>query len=85
MAALLPKERQFYNQSVVGLDADAKTVTLASGRTIKYNKLLSTMSVSACRPVSRQRVSLFSDVMLRVCVNSRWITRWACSESQNLR
>ena len=28
-----------------GLDADAKVVTLASGRTIRYNKLLSTMSL----------------------------------------
>ena len=45
VAALLPKERQFYNQSVVGLDAEAKTITLASGRTIRYNKLLSTMPV----------------------------------------
>ena len=43
VAALLPKERQFYNQTVTGVDADGKTITLASGRTIKYNKLLSTM------------------------------------------
>jgi len=47
VAALLPKERQFYNQSVVALDADAKEVTLASGRKIKYNKLLSTMGLDS--------------------------------------
>ncbi len=48
VAALLPKERQFYNQTVVGVDAEAKTVTLASGRTIRYNKMLSTMGWTAC-------------------------------------
>ena len=42
---LLPAERQHYNQTVVGLDADAKVVTLASGATIRYNKLLSTMAL----------------------------------------
>ncbi len=42
---MLPAARQHYNQTVTALDADAKTVTLASGATIKYNKLLSTMAL----------------------------------------
>ena len=45
VAKLLPVERQHYGQqcTVTGLDAAAKTVTLAGGKTVQYNSLISTM------------------------------------------
>jgi protoporphyrinogen oxidase len=45
VAQMLPREHQFYNQYVVALDADAKVARLSSGRSVRYNKLLSTMSL----------------------------------------
>jgi len=45
VAKLLPEDRQTYgaDQAVVGIDADAKTVTLAGGKRIQYDALLSTL------------------------------------------
>ncbi|KAL6746416.1 hypothetical protein V8C86DRAFT_1820555 [Haematococcus lacustris] len=43
VAKLLPQEKQRYKQTVVGIDKDAKEVTLSSGAKIAYNSLLSTL------------------------------------------
>lgn len=43
VAKLLPQEKQRYNQTVVGLDKDAKVVTLSSGHNIHYDALVSTL------------------------------------------
>lgn len=43
VAALLPKDKQQYKTKVTALDLDAHTVTLDSGKKIKYQKLLSTI------------------------------------------
>ena len=56
VAKLLPEEKQSYgaNYGVVGIDADAKTVTLASGATIQYNSLISTLPLDImCRWLGR--------------------------------
>lgn len=45
MANTIPQSRQHYNKSVVKVDADAKTVHLKDGSSIKYNSLISTMAV----------------------------------------
>lgn len=45
MAKTVPESRQEYNKTVVKVDADAKTVHLKDGSSIKYNKLISTMAV----------------------------------------
>lgn len=39
VAKLLPTEKQEYNARVTGINAPEKTVTLADGRVIKYNKV----------------------------------------------
>ena len=39
VAKLLPNENQKYNAKVTNIDATAKTVTLADGSTIQYNKV----------------------------------------------
>jgi len=43
VAKLLPEEKQRYNTKVVSLDLEGQCVTLASGRKIRYQKLLSTI------------------------------------------
>jgi protoporphyrinogen oxidase len=43
VAALLPAARQAYGQRVTAIDAAGKTVTLASGETVGYEKLLTTL------------------------------------------
>lgn len=39
VAKLLPSEKQEYNARVTGINGPEKTVTLADGRVIKYNKV----------------------------------------------
>ena len=43
VAKLLPEDKQRYNTKVVGLDLAQHTVTLDSGKKIRYQKLLSTI------------------------------------------
>lgn len=43
VAKLLPADKQRYNTKVVALDLEGRTVTLDTGKKIKYEKLLTTM------------------------------------------
>ena len=43
VAKTLPQDKLQFNTEVVKVDADKKVVTLKSGETIRYNKLISTM------------------------------------------
>jgi len=45
VAALLPEDKQQYKTRVVKVDADNKTAILEDGSSIKYNKLMSTISL----------------------------------------
>mmetsp|Transcript_14864 Transcript_14864/g.41789 ORF Transcript_14864/g.41789 Transcript_14864/m.41789 type:complete len:519 (+) Transcript_14864:99-1655(+) len=57
VAKLLPEDKQSYGagNSVVGVDMDAKMVTLASGGRIQYNSLISTLPLDImCRWVGRE-------------------------------
>lgn len=45
VAKLLPAEKQQYNKRVVSIDAPGHSVTLSDGSVIKYNKLISTLSL----------------------------------------
>lgn len=43
VASLLPEERQRYNQEAISIDKDNKVVTLADGRKIAYDALITTV------------------------------------------
>jgi protoporphyrinogen oxidase len=68
VAKLLPEEKQSYgaDKAVTAIDADAKTVTLASGQRIQYDALISTLPL---------------DTMCRWTGHSEWADRLTHSSS----
>jgi protoporphyrinogen oxidase len=54
VAALLPPEKQMYGADVVGVDLDARAVTLADGAKVGYDRLVSTAPLDVfCRWIGR--------------------------------